>query len=217
VGLSGGIDSAVVAALASEAVGKKKVLPLILPCDSDVRDLQDALVIARILKIKPKIIDITPLYGMMISVLGEANRLAQANLKSRLRMITFYYFANQYGYLVCGTGNKSERMTGYFTKYGDGASDVLPIGDLLKKEVKALARELNIPRSIIEKAPTAGLWPGQTDEKEMGLTYNALDAVLDDLEKKNVRVPSNRFVVKVKKMIAASEHKRLGPCVCVVH
>jgi len=105
-------------------------------------------------------------------------RLAKANLKARLRMLTLYYVSNQMKYLVAGSGNRSELTIGYFTKYGDGGVDILPLGNLVKKEVRELARYLDVPREIIDKAPSAGLWLGQTDESEMGFTYEALDRYL---------------------------------------
>ena len=146
----------------------------------------------------------------------KASNLAKANLKPRLRMLVLYYFANKLNYLVCGTGNKSEIMAGYFTKHGDGATDILPIGDLLKKEVRKLAKELGIPEHIITKPPTAGLWPGQTDEGEMGITYPELDDILERLENKRKQVLPKKKVDKVKEMIKSSEHKRQGPKICYI-
>jgi NAD+ synthase len=131
-------------------------------------------------------------------------------------MLLLYYFANKLNYLVCGTGNKSELMVGYFTKHGDGATDILPIGDLLKKEVRKLARRLGIPERIITKPPTAGLWPGQTDEGEMGITYPELDDILERMENRKSQVLSQDRVNKVKKMIKRSEHKRQGPKICYI-
>ena len=151
-----------------------------------------------------------------MQVLPKAGKLAAANLKPRLRMLVLYYFANKLNYLVCGTGNKSEIKMGYFTKFGDGATDILPIGDLTKTEVRILARELGIPSQVIAKPPTAGLWAGQTDESEMGITYPELDDILGRLEKKKKHILSNEKVNKVKVMIERSEHKRQGPRICYV-
>jgi NAD+ synthase len=214
MGLSGGIDSCVVACLAKEAVGKKRLLTLILPCHSLKSDLQDATLCARHLGIKARTIDLSAIYDKFIKVLPPAGRLARANLKPRLRMAVLYYFANKLNYLVCGTGNKSEIMAGYFTKHGDGATDILPIGDLLKTEVRALASALGIPRIIINKPPTAGLWPGQTDEGELGLSYAELDNILERIEDKKKQVLSKEKVSKVKRMIKNSQHKRQGPKIC---
>ena len=133
------------------------------------------------------------------------NRLATANLKPRLRMTTLYAFANELDYRVLGTGNRSELAVGYFTKYGDGGADFLPLGDLVKGEVRDLARYLGVPERIITKPPSAGLWADQTDEAEMGLTYEELDAYLLTSE------ASPAVKAKVDAMHAASEHKRALP------
>jgi NAD+ synthase len=216
MGLSGGVDSALVAALAKEALGKGRVLALILPCHSQVQGLKDALLVARQLGIETRTLDLSHIYDNLISIMPEAGSLAKANLKPRLRMLILYYFANKLNYLVCGTGNKSELMVGYFTKHGDGATDILPIGDLLKKEVRKLAKELRIPEQIITKPPSAGLWPGQTDEGEMGITYSELDDILERLENRRRQVLPKKKVDKVREMIRRSEHKRQGPKICYV-
>lgn len=216
LGLSGGIDSAVVAALCCKAAGRSNVLALFLPCNSILRDLKDAKVVARALKLKTKLIDLSLVYGTFIKILPAGNNLAKANLKPRLRMATLYYFANKLNYLVCGTGNKSEISVGYFTKYGDGGADILPIAGLLKRQVRALAGELNIPEQIIFKAPTAGLWQGQTDEGEMGITYNELDDILMRFEKKIRQVAPLTKVRRVKKMIIKSAHKRSNAAACLI-
>ncbi|PIP20250.1 MAG: NAD(+) synthetase [Candidatus Omnitrophica bacterium CG23_combo_of_CG06-09_8_20_14_all_40_11] len=216
MGLSGGVDSAVVAALAKEAFGKGRVLALILPCHSQVQGLKDALLVARQLGIETKTLDLSDIYDNLIRILPEAGRRALANLKPRLRMSVLYYFANKFNYLVCGTGNKSEIKVGYFTKHGDGATDILPIGDLLKRDVRKLAKQLGIPTRIITKSPTAGLWPGQTDEGEMGITYPELDDILERLENKKRQVLSKKKINKVKEMIKRSEHKRQGPKICYI-
>ncbi|OGX15975.1 MAG: NAD(+) synthetase [Omnitrophica WOR_2 bacterium RBG_13_41_10] len=214
LGLSGGIDSAVVAALTKEAIGKKKILALILPIHSQNQDLKDAKLLAKALGIKAITIDLSKIYRNLIKILPKASALARANLKPRLRMITLYYFANKLKFLVCGTGNKSEIMAGYFTKYGDGAADILPLGDLLKSQVRNLARNLNIPEYIIRKTPTAGLWPGQTDEQELGISYQELDDILLRLKKGQKQVQPPYLVARVKSRIKTSEHKRRLPKVC---
>jgi NAD+ synthase len=214
LGLSGGLDSCVSAVLASKALGKNRVLALLLPCHSDKNDLKHALLVSRKFGIKTKVIDLTGIYDSLLKVLPAADRMTRANLRPRLRMMVLYYFARKFNYLVCGTSNKSELMTGYFTKHGDGASDVLPIGNLVKSEVRALARELGIPAIIISKPPTAGLWSGQTDESDMGITYPELDDILLRLEKSRKQVLPGSKVNKVKKLIDNSEHKRQKPAVC---
>jgi NAD+ synthase len=136
-----------------------------------------------------------------------ATRLALANLKPRLRMTTLYHVANRLNYLVAGTGNRSEISIGYYTKYGDGGVDLLPLGSLVKSEVRALARDLGVPTRIVDKPPSAGLWLGQTDEGEMGFTYAELEEYLrggpDSL------VPAT--VMKIERLVRASEHKRQMP------
>jgi len=214
MGLSGGVDSAVVAALCKEAVGKNRVFALTLPCNSQKQDLKDASIIARKLGLKHRVIDLSRTYNDLMRILPAAGKLAQSNLKPRLRMLALYYYANKLNYLVCGTGNKSELMVGYFTKHGDGATDILPIGDLLKKEVRALAIELGIPLKVILKAPTAGLWAGQTDEGEMGITYPELDDILERLAGRKKQVLPKAKVNRIKKMIERSGHKRQGPKIC---
>jgi NAD+ synthase len=216
MGLSGGVDSAVVAALAKEAVGKKNLLALILPCHSHGQDESDAKIVAKKLGIRMQKVDLSKAFSILSAILPKAGALARSNLKPRLRMIVLYYFANKFNYLVCGTGNKSEAMVGYFTKYGDGGVDLLPIADLLKKDVRALAKELKIPQHIIIKPPTAGLWLGQTDEGEMGLSYAELDEILEGLSAGKKR-GSREKLKKVEAMIRRSEHKRSGPKICYLN
>lgn len=216
LGLSGGIDSSVAACLCKEAIGRKKVLGLFLPCNSHSQDFKDAKLIADKLGIKARHVDLSAIYKGIVKMLPAANSPVLANLKPRLRMLVLYYFANKLNYLVCGTANKSELAVGYFTKHGDGATDILPIGGLYKKQVRLLAEELGIPRRIIAKPPTAGLWPGQTDEGEMGISYDELDDILERVEKRKSQVRAKVKVEKVKKMIRKSEHKRQGPKICYI-
>lgn len=210
-GLSGGIDSAVVAALAKEAVGKN-LLGLILPCESSKEDLKDANLVAKHLKIKTKVVDLTKIYKALLKLFPKGNKVAKINLKPRLRMLTLYYFAANLNYLVVGTGNKSEIMIGYFTKYGDGGVDLSPLADIFKTDVWELARVLRLPEKIITKPPTAGLWPGQTDEGEMGVTYNELDKILSQIV--FGQLPKEPNAAKVEKMVKSSSHKRSGPKMC---
>ena len=210
VGLSGGIDSAVVAVLAQQAAGDH-VLALLLPCFSLPEDEQDALMLADAFKIRRERVDLSPVYEAFLRQLPQAGKMCQANLKPRLRMAVLYYFANQLNYLVAGTGNKSERLMGYFTKFGDGGADLLPIGDLTKSQVLQLAEALKIPRRIIERPPSAGLWRGQTDEEEMKIRYKDLDRIIDCLEKgRKTGIPQTQMSY-VKRMIARSGHKRSTP------
>jgi NAD+ synthase len=133
------------------------------------------------------------------------SRLACANIKPRLRMASLYAFANLHDYRVLGTGNRSELVVGYFTKYGDGGVDLLPLGSLTKTEVRQLARHLDVPRRIIAKPPSAGLWAGQSDEGEMGLTYDDLDAYLSGRE--------TAAAAAIEAMNVASAHKRELPLI----
>jgi len=207
--LSGGIDSAVVAVLCKTAF-PKSTLGLLMPCHSHKDDLKHAMDLATAFNVETQFVDLSLLFeSAYVTFEGrtfeEKNKnLATANLKPRLRMLTLYYFANKMNYLVVGTGNRSELMMGYFTKYGDGGVDLLPIADLLKTEVRALAKELKIPEAIIKRAPSAGLWEGQTDEEEMGITYDELDNIL--LGKTAGIAPQK--VVMVQDRMKASEHKR---------
>ena len=184
VGVSGGIDSAVVLRLCLRAVGAQKVLGLMMPeRDSPKEDLSDAKEQCELDGIRFKVIDITePVASFKKSIGGTVDRMSLANIKARCRMVVLYHFANTEKLLVVGTSNKSEMLMGYFTKFGDGGADLEPIGDLYKTEVRELAREMGIPERIIKKAPSAGLWKGQTDEGEMGITYDRLDAILLGIE-----------------------------------
>lgn len=201
LGLSGGIDSAVVATLAARALGPENVLGIMMPSSvNQPQDLDDAKVLAKKLGIKTKVIPIQPMLDAFLSQLKPEKR-AVANLMARIRMCILYYHANTLNYLVTGTGNKSEISIGYFTKCGDGGCDILPIGGLYKTQVRQLAKVLGIPKAIIDKAPTAGLWPGQTDEGEIGMTYEQLDNALAGKRKDS----------RVTKMVASSQHKRKPP------
>ncbi len=210
VGLSGGIDSAVVAVLAKKAA-EGNVLCLILPCHSLEEDEWDARLVTDTFGIPWERVDLSPVYDAFCKQLPEGGPMCQANLKPRLRMATLYYFANKLNYLVVGTGNKSERFMGYFTKYGDGGSDLLPVADLTKTQVQKLAEELKIPKRIVKKLPSAGLWAGQTDEEEMNIRYKDLDRIIGSLEKgRKTKAPQGK-VSYVKKRIARSRHKRALP------
>jgi|SRR5829696_3409723 NAD+ synthase len=141
----------------------------------------------------------------------DGSDLANANLKPRLRMLALYHLANTKGLLVAGTGNKSELLAGYFTKYGDGGVDILPLGGLYKHEVRTSARELGVPVAITEKAPSAGLWVDQTDEVEMGIAYDELDTILEAIERGDAASFRTEQGARVQQMIADSEHKRHTP------
>jgi NAD+ synthase len=211
-GLSGGIDSAVVGVLCRLAFPKTS-LGVMMPCHSGQEDLEDALAVAQQFAIPTMTVTLNEAFDSLLKALpdlkydGKTKRLADANLKPRLRMSTLYYLSNRLNYLVVGTSNKSELSVGYFTKYGDGGVDIMPLANLLKKDVIELARHLGIPKKIIEKAPSGGLWAGQTDEGEMGLTYKDLDQYLA------IGQAADKIRQKVDAMARASAHKRALPAI----
>lgn len=184
IGLSGGIDSAVVATLCTRALGNDSVLALYMPNKKDLasNDMQDVKLMGEMLNIEVKIIPIDKILKEYQNSLDKMDKVVIGNLKARIRMSVLYSIANKDKRFVAGTSNKSELLTGYFTKYGDGAADFYPIGDLYKSQVKILAKNLGIPGSIIDKVPTAGLWEGQTDEEELGIKYDNLDTILYEFE-----------------------------------
>jgi NAD+ synthase len=215
VGVSGGVDSAVVLALCKAAL-KERVLGLILPCRSRPEDLDDAALVLRHFGVRGETIVLDHAYEEMLRAVTaggstDSRDLATANIVPRLRMTVLYFYANKLNYLVAGTGNRSEIEVGYFTKHGDGGVDILPIGGLVKSQVRALAGHLGVPARIIEKPPSAGLWPGQTDEGEMGLTYHEIDEYL--LTGRG----DEAVVARIRRMHERSEHKRSRPPVAVVH
>lgn len=206
-GLSGGVDSSLVAVLAKRA-SDLEVLGLILPCHSSPLDEEHARLLARKFEIEIQRIDLAPAYDELLWVLPAGDEVAAGNLKARLRMISWYHFAKLRQCLVAGAGNRSEVAVGYFTKYGDGGADILPLGNLLKTEVRTLAGHVGIPSEIIDKPPSAGLWEGQTDEEELGLTYEQLDAALIALEEGRTQDIPPSGLGRVREMMAGSEHKR---------
>lgn len=222
LGMSGGLDSAVIGALCVRALGKSKVLAIAMPApDSDPRDAKHAALVCKAIGIRLVTRPVGPIADGVLTALGSKPPAhALANAKSRARMILLYATAQTKGLLVCGTGNKSELLTGYFTKWGDGGCDLNPIGDLYKTQVRQLARHLGIPRPIIAKPPSAGLRPGQTDEGDLGVTYDELDAVLRGIELnqgldtilRKTGLPKAK-VERVQALVRKSEHKRHLPLV----
>jgi NAD+ synthase len=224
VGLSGGIDSAVVVRLAQLAA-PGAVVGVILPCHSDPNDERDAARIASQFSVPTARVDLGSAYDTLMSDVQQAaqklpaqmratgpvdelrGRVPLANMKPRLRMTTLYFFANTLNFLVAGTGNRSEAAIGYFTKYGDGGVDLLPIGQLVKSEVRTLARELNVPDDIVDRTPSAGLWIGQTDEEEMGFTYADIERYLED----GPQGVSPALAMRIERLTRSSEHKRAMP------
>jgi len=209
LGLSGGLDSAVVAALCKRAF-PDHTTGVIMPCESDPGDAEDGRLTARHFGVAQATVDLSPIYRALCEQLHAGcseipgDRLAGANIKPRLRMTTLYAFANHLDYRVVGTGNRSELAVGYFTKWGDGGVDLLPLGNVTKTQVRDLARHLGVPQRIIDKPPSAGLWAGQTDEGEIGVTYEELDACLEGRGGQAARQT-------VARLGAASRHKRELP------
>ncbi|MCL1940424.1 MAG: NAD(+) synthase [Synergistaceae bacterium] len=213
LGLSGGVDSSVLAVLLRRTFGKK-MLGIAMPCHSDPEDLAHAKLLTEKFDIPNYVYDLTKIYDEYIkkvSKLYEISKLAEANTKSRLRMVTLYVIGQPKKYLICGTSNKSEYTIGYFTKYGDSGSDLLPLADLLKAEIYELAEYLDIPEEIVKKPPSAGLWDGQTDEDEIGLPYSVIDHFIATGE------ADAAAVEKINLMNSLSAHKRAVPPICVIN
>lgn len=182
LGISGGVDSSLCAALAKNAVGKNRLLCLIMPIASLKADEEDALLLAKELDLNYQVVDATPIFNSYVNELKklgqEFDKSTLGNLKARIRMSILYAYAQKYRGLVIGTDNADERYTGYFTKHGDGAADVLPIAHLVKGEVVEASKILGISNHLAERVPSAGLFEGQTDELEMGIKYADLDAYI---------------------------------------
>ena len=223
LGLSGGIDSGTIAALSSRAIGGENVVGLMLPEEENFnqKDIDDAKVVAKKFNVQTQICDMSPVLGFLykgIPVFDSKDRLCKGNVKARTRMIYLYYYANKLNRIVCGSSDKSETMMGYFTKWGDAASDITPIMDLYKTQVRKLAIHLGIPQELALKPSTPALWPNQTAEKELGLKYETLDLILYGLEKfmateeiANQLNIQKSIVDNVKTRWLANEHKRRMP------
>jgi len=212
VGLSGGIDSAVVANLVKRAFPEDSI-GVILPVKSSTKDSIDARAVAEKCGLHWIEMDLSVSHELIFDDIkikldrdlnGRA-RITDANLRARLRMSTLYGVANSLGYLVAGTDNAAEVLTGYFTKYGDGGVDFLPIANLTKREVYEWAKVLGVPQQVIDRAPSAGLWEGQTDEAELGVKYNDID---DYLEGKEI---SEAAKTRIEHLYNVTAHKRVMP------
>jgi NAD+ synthase len=219
VGLNGGLESAVVARLAQLAA-PSAVVAAILPCHSDPADEADAAAVASHYSLTTIRIDLSSAYDQLIAgsqaamqALPAAARKSPAadrstaNIKPRLRMTALYFLADSLNCLVAGTSSRTAIAAGHFTKYGDGGVDLLPLGRLLKRDVRSLARDLGVPAHIIARAPSAGLWMGQTDEKELGVSYDELDRYLD--EGPESVAPATGL--KIERLIRSAEHKSQLP------
>jgi NAD+ synthase len=224
IGLSGGVDSAVTCALAIQALGAKKVFPIFLrnknSISSDIKDIKALCEVLHLELLEVDIQQVIDRFADSVQETEDTNSIEWMNIKPRLLQTYLYFHANKKNYLVCGAGNKSELMIGYYTKYGDGGVDILPIGDVYKTHVYQLAEHLKLPPTILKKPPSAGLSKGQTDEAEIGMTYALLDSILYGLEtfqtdeeiSESLQIELNQ-VKKVRSMIYKSEHKRRGPIV----
>ncbi len=219
VGISGGIDSATTAYLAVKALGRERVLGLIMPY-YETQDVEDAKLVCNELGIEHRIISIRPIVDSFERALSmELDERSRGNIMARTRMILLYAHANARNLLVLGTSNRSEVLTGYFTKWGDGASDYAPLINLYKTEVWEIAKRLGVPERIIRKKPSAGLWEGQTDEDELGISYRLLDEILHLLV--DLKMPEGKIaehlgipvdkVQHVRNLIERSMHKRRLP------
>jgi len=223
VSVSGGIDSAVALSLTVKALGSEKVTAVTLP-DRDAtpeRDIIDVMQHCESLGVTCNTVDITPILHVMRDTLPQydiTDRVSSGNIKSRIRMAVTYHFANRLNRMVMGTSNKTELITGFFTKHGDGGVDLMPLADLYKTQIRQLAWHLNVPENIIKKPPSPGFFPGQTDEGELGIDYTTLDLILFSLEKgvstqriaEDLKIEVDQ-VETVQRRIKANEHKRRLP------
>ncbi len=221
IGVSGGVDSATVLHLLVRALGSEKVLALILPDTSvtPAEDVEDARSLAERLGVAYKVIDIRPIVESFVNQLGSADKRTIGNLRARIRMSILYYHANSLDYLVAGTGDRSEILIGYFTKYGDGGVDFLPIGCLYKSQVRRLALHLGVPVKIAWKPSSPRLWPGHLAEDELGMKYDEIDVILYALFDLGMGVKeaaeatglSAEKVMRVLELYENSKHKRSMP------
>lgn len=223
LGVSGGLDSCITAALASLSLGGRKVLGIAMPEEEtyNATDIQHAKLLAKKFGFDLQIVDISSTLKacfQSLPIYDATDKLSKGNVKARIRMVYLYYYANKLNRLVCGTSDKSETMMGYFTKWGDGAADISPIMDLYKTQVRQLALHIGVPAEIVAKPPSPGLWPNQLAEKEVGIKYEILDLILFGLEHfmkpKEIAEQLNlpiKLVEDVKRRWLATEHKRRLP------
>ena len=226
IGLSGGVDSAVVGSLCVRALGTKKVLALLMPSDhTPEADMDDARRLVGSWGIDASEIRISKILGELTSIIGvKGTRLADANLQARVRMTILYYYANTKGFLVAGTGDRSEKALGFFTKWGDGGVDFLPILHLYKTQVRELGTYLGLPRQVVEKPASPQLWSGHRATDEIPADYDKLDVVLECLHDNGMDATDTasssgvplEVVGRVQEMHRLSEHKRKMPPSLVV-
>ena len=224
VGISGGVDSALTAFLSVEALGRENVIGLSMPYrTSSSSSVEDARLVAEKLNIEFHEIDITPQIDAYFRQFPDADNVRQGNKMARERMSILYDFAHWKKALVIGTSNKSELLIGYSTRWGDSAHDINPIGDLYKTQVWEMAEFVGVPEKIVKKKPSADLWPGQTDEGEIGLSYHTLDQILVgyvDLRLRREELIKAGFdekiVDRVLSMVKSSQYKRKLPIICKI-
>ncbi len=219
LGLSGGIDSALVAYLVAEAIGPERLLCVLMPYRSSAdASREDAAEVVRRLGTASETVDISPMVDAFFDPTPDASPIRRGNVMARQRMIVLYDRSVTWGGLVVGTGNKTESLIGYTTLFGDSACAFNPIGDLYKSQVRQVSAAIGVPEAIIRKAPSADLWPGQTDEAEAGFSYPVLDRLLYwrvDHRRSDDEMAALGFdldlVARVDRMIATSEFKRQVP------
>ncbi len=214
IGVSGGIDSTVVLTMLLNSLAKEQVIPVVLPTkNSQLENIEDAKNLCKDNNLDPIIIDIDPIIeNYSANLPHELSKVTQANLQARIRMTILYAIANQTSGLVVGTGNKTELSLGYFTKHGDGGVDLLPIGHLYKTEVYQLAKQLDVDSKFITKPPTADLFPGQTDEKEIGLTYPVIDEILQTLDRnEDLSKLDQQDIDLITDLVEKNKHKKSLP------
>lgn len=211
VGLSGGVDSALTAKLGVMALGNENVTALILPNEgvNKPKNVQDAIDWAMELGIESYTIPINPFIDGYEKLPWQSSNLAKMNIQARVRMTLLYHYANTHNAIVLGTGNKTELMLGYFTKHGDGATDILPIGDLYKTDVWEMSEYLELPEVIVHKTASAELMRDQSDEEEIGMDYAKIDEILKRFEKGEK--PSGDDDQKLYDRIMVNQHKNEGP------
>jgi NAD+ synthase len=219
IGLSGGIDSAVVTKLCADALGPQNVLNVFMPSRvTPVEDYKTTAELSSIWGTEYRVVDVQPAVDALAAVLlsDAETPLERGNISARCRMIVLYNLAKKRQYLVVGTSNQSEIMMGYFTKFGDGACDMTPLANMYKTEVRQIAALIGVPQPIIDKPPSAGLWEGQTDESEMGIKYENLDSILYEMEQDrtdkqiaaDTGLPKEQ-VSDIRRQVEMMEHKRL--------
>ena len=224
VGLSGGVDSALVAFLTREALGKEHVLAVLMPYSTSSADsIIDATAVVDQLGIRHERVDITAMVDAFVARGGEMDNIRKGNVMARMRMTLLYDISSRERALVIGTSNKTEIMLGYGTQFGDIACAINPIGDLYKTQVWRIARAIGVPAGIVEKKPTADLWVGQTDEGELGFAYKLVDQLLysmvDERRTDDELVEmgfERRFIEKVQGMIRRNQFKRRPPVIAKV-